>query len=184
MVRNEEQKYITENYVSIPPALIITDEAGSIWTLGFVTGPISGGEFTFNVLRNGVDTGEYANRIERRKNEIWIYGPEEWKRMHVHKSTPFYVYAIKVMLVSEPIKTNIGIEVDIYWDNKPEKPAVAFAGNPAYGFIWQNFGSPIECFPDQWLYAVINPFWPNVSVTGYVGGENLRAIPIRRGVSV
>lgn len=81
MIRTEPQKYITENYVSVPPALILTDEAGAIWTLGFKIGPISGGEFTFNVLKNGVDTGEFANRIERRKNEIWIFGADGYKRM-------------------------------------------------------------------------------------------------------
>jgi hypothetical protein len=182
MVRNEEQKYISENYVSIPPALIITDEAGAIWTLGFIVGPVSGGEFTFNVLRNGVDTGEFANRIERRKNEIWIYGDEGWKRMHVRESEPTYVYAIKAMLKVHPFKPE-PIVVDIYWDDKPEMPVISFAGNAALGLVYNTLPDPIECLPNQWLDAIINPRL-DVSVTAYVGGENLRAIPIRRGVSV
>ena len=73
-----EQQHITENDVSVPPALTITDERGALWTLGF-NGGISGGEFNFDVLRNGMKIGERANRIERRGCRIKIFGPSGWK---------------------------------------------------------------------------------------------------------
>lgn len=79
MIRNGEQKHITENYVSVPPALTITDESGAIWTLGFQYGKAPKGEFAFNVLRNGLETGEIASRIERRKGKIWIFTANGWK---------------------------------------------------------------------------------------------------------
>lgn len=75
MRRNGPQTHITENYVSSPPALTITDEAGAVWCLG-MSGIVSGGEFAFDVLRNGISVGEKANRIERRNDKISIFGPE------------------------------------------------------------------------------------------------------------
>lgn len=78
MVPRKEQIYETENYVAVPPALIITDEQNAVWTLGF-NGSVSGGEFAYDVLRNGKPVGEFANRIERRSGRIRIFGPEGWK---------------------------------------------------------------------------------------------------------
>lgn len=75
MRRKGPQRYITEEYVSSPPALIITDETGAVWTLGF-NGCINRGEYEFDVLRNGYPVGERANRIERRGGRIRIFGPE------------------------------------------------------------------------------------------------------------
>ena len=78
----KEQAYETEAYVSVPPALIITDERNDVWTLGFQTGPKAktpNGEFAFNVVRNGFDTGEVASRIERRGGKIRIFTREGWK---------------------------------------------------------------------------------------------------------
>lgn len=78
-----EQQHITEQYVSVPPALTITDEAGAIWTLGFNTAPRGrspNGEFAFNVLRNGYEVGEIASRIERRGGRVRIFTQEGWKR--------------------------------------------------------------------------------------------------------
>ena len=79
------QKHITESYVSSPPALIIVDEAGIIWTLGMQFGHEQGGfdpkgEFCFEVLANGHKTGEYASRIERRGGRIRIFTHSGWKR--------------------------------------------------------------------------------------------------------
>lgn len=77
-----EQKFITENYVSVPPALTILDEQGAIWTLGFQIGPkdrTPQGEFAYNVLRNGMETGEIASRIEMRENRIRIFTRDRWK---------------------------------------------------------------------------------------------------------
>jgi hypothetical protein len=83
MVRQGEQRHITENFVSIPPALTITDERGAVWTLGFKTAQkdqAPDGEFAFNVLRDGVDMGEIASRIERRNGQIRIFTRHGWKK--------------------------------------------------------------------------------------------------------
>lgn len=60
----------TENYVVIPPAYIITDSDGGTWTFGT--------EFNtydeINVLRNDVDTGEFAQRIEYNKGVVTLHG--------------------------------------------------------------------------------------------------------------
>lgn len=79
------QRHITESYVSSPPALIIVDEAGIIWTLGMQFGHEYGGtdpkgEFCFEVLANGHRTGEYASRIERRSGRIRIFTHKGYKR--------------------------------------------------------------------------------------------------------
>ena len=79
MIPRGEQDRVTEEYVSSPPALTITDERGDLWCLGFNGGRVQGGEFAYGVLRNGVDTGEMANRIERRGGRIRIFGPDGWK---------------------------------------------------------------------------------------------------------
>jgi hypothetical protein len=75
MVLQGEQVHITEAYVSVPPALHITDEVGAIWTLGMrsATRDLSPeGEFAFHVLRDGVSTHEIASRIERRNGKIRV----------------------------------------------------------------------------------------------------------------
>lgn len=82
MTLQGEQHHITENDVAVPPALTITDEVGSVWTLGLETAPKAkspDGEFAFAVLRNGLDTGEIASRIERRGGKIKIFTAEGWK---------------------------------------------------------------------------------------------------------
>lgn len=73
------QTHITEDYVSTPPALIIVDEAGMIWTLGLNQRIGPRGEYAFNVLANGQETGEYASRIERRRGKIRIFTTDGWK---------------------------------------------------------------------------------------------------------
>lgn len=82
MVPQGEQRHITESYVSVPPALIITDERGDVWTFGFQLAPKKlspDGEFAFNVLRNGIDTREMASRIERRSGKVRIFTFVGWK---------------------------------------------------------------------------------------------------------
>lgn len=79
------QRHITESYVSSPPALIIVDEAGIIWTLGMQLGNEQGGydprgEFCFEVLANGNKTGYFASRIERRGGRIRIFTRNGWLR--------------------------------------------------------------------------------------------------------
>lgn len=78
-----EQKYETENYVASPPAARITDAGNNVWTLGYkYLEPSNGaprGEFAFIVLRNMMNTGEYASRIERRHGKIRIFTRNGWK---------------------------------------------------------------------------------------------------------
>ena len=78
-----EQTHITEEYVSSPPALIILDECGDVWTLGMWVGRRDNapdGEYAFNVLRNGIATGDFASRIERRQGKVRIFTRDGWKR--------------------------------------------------------------------------------------------------------
>jgi hypothetical protein len=65
----------TEAYVVIPPAYIITDSDGGTWTFG--TEFNTYGEI--NVLRNDVDTGEFAQKIEYRKGIVRLFGREGWR---------------------------------------------------------------------------------------------------------
>lgn len=60
----------TDTYVVIPPALIITDSDGATWMFG--TEFNSHGEI--NVLRNDIDTREFAQRIDYRKGVVRLYG--------------------------------------------------------------------------------------------------------------
>lgn len=59
--------------VEIPPAQLITDELGGMWTLG-TEYEVRDGNFEFNVLRNDVDTGEMAAKIVYRQGRVWLYG--------------------------------------------------------------------------------------------------------------
>jgi hypothetical protein len=68
----------TETYVSVPPALVITDSDGATWTMGFKK-LVHGREFEFSVLRNDVDTGEMAKRIEYTKGVVRIFGQYGWR---------------------------------------------------------------------------------------------------------
>lgn len=80
-----EQRFQTENYVAIPPALIILDEMGAVWTLGLIRGHDGPqGEYSFNVVRDGVDTGEFASRVERRGGRVRIFTRTGWKRWTGH----------------------------------------------------------------------------------------------------
>jgi len=82
MLPREEQAYLTEHYVSVPPALTITDERNQVWTLGMQTAPRGkspNGEFAFEVLMNGMEVGEIASRIERRGNRIRVFTETGWK---------------------------------------------------------------------------------------------------------
>lgn len=82
MVLQGEQQHVTESYVSVPPALTITDERGDVWTIGFQTAnPLQSpqGEFAFDVLLNGRDTHEIASRIEKRNGKVRIFTAKGWK---------------------------------------------------------------------------------------------------------
>jgi hypothetical protein len=76
MLPMKEQTHVSETYTATPPALFIIDEANNHWTLGFIYQRLRdspGGEFSFNVLLNGKDTGEFASRIERRSGKVRIF---------------------------------------------------------------------------------------------------------------
>ncbi len=76
-----EQLFLTESYVSSPPAMLINDQEGHVWTLGTSTAPEGPrGEYAFDVLKNGEFTGEVASRIERRAGRIRIFTAEGMKR--------------------------------------------------------------------------------------------------------
>lgn len=82
MLPEKEQHYITESYVSSPPAARVTDERNDVFALGYayqVQRDAPHGEYAFNVLRNGFDTGEFASRIERRNGKIRIFTRNGYK---------------------------------------------------------------------------------------------------------
>lgn len=64
----------TESYVRIPPALVITDSDGAMFTAGFALKHME-----FNVLRNDVDTGEFAEFIEYDGKLVRIFGRDGWR---------------------------------------------------------------------------------------------------------
>lgn len=74
-----ERENKTENDVEIPPAYLITDSDGAMWTFG-PQYTIHNGEYQFSVLRNDVDTGEVAKRIVYRRGVVCIFGHYGWKR--------------------------------------------------------------------------------------------------------
>jgi hypothetical protein len=72
----------TDGYVCSPPALWVRDSDGSVFTLG--TEHIPGhqfptGEYEYDVVWNGIKTGEFACRIEMRGGRIRIYGIQGWR---------------------------------------------------------------------------------------------------------
>lgn len=82
-VRDGEQVHITETYVASPPAAHITDLYGAVFCLGYTCG-IKGrspkGQFCYNVLRNGMETGEMASVIEICAGLVRIFTETGWKR--------------------------------------------------------------------------------------------------------
>lgn len=83
MVLQVPQTHITENYVSVPPALHITDSVGAVFTLDFTPAEKEQspkGEFAFFVLRDGISTNEIASRIECRNGTVRIFTRSGWKQ--------------------------------------------------------------------------------------------------------
>jgi len=74
----------TDAYVSIPPALVIRDNEGALWTLGFDQGGWRTGEYEYDVVRNGRKTGEHACRIEFRRAQVRIFGTAGWRVWNGH----------------------------------------------------------------------------------------------------
>lgn len=63
----------SERDVCIPPAFMITDEGGYMWSFG-TEYAWHNGLMEFAVLRNDVDTGETASKIEYRGGVVTIWG--------------------------------------------------------------------------------------------------------------
>lgn len=81
-IRVGEQVHVTEADVSTPPAAHITDARGQLWILGLATAPrgrTPNGEYAFDVLCNGMPTGEVASRIEMKRERIRIFTCDGWK---------------------------------------------------------------------------------------------------------
>jgi hypothetical protein len=76
----------TEPYVCIPPAFLITDSDGATWTLGFKY-RIHNGEYEFIVLRDDVEMGEFAKRIEYRRGVVRIFNQDGWKVLARSRTT-------------------------------------------------------------------------------------------------
>lgn len=91
-VQGGNQTFSSETYVSSPPALVVLNNAGQVFELGtkryvdpaassfrqqYSTDPR--GEFAFNVIVNGVDTGEFASRIENKGGRVRIFCRDGWK---------------------------------------------------------------------------------------------------------
>lgn len=77
---------ITEGYVCVPPALVIRDGEGALWTLGFDQGGWRTGEYEYDVVRTAPEpgakpivTGEHACRIEFRRGRVRIFGAAGWR---------------------------------------------------------------------------------------------------------
>lgn len=69
-----ERENRTDRDVEIPPAMLITDETGAMWSIGTVYQLGRDGEFEWNVIRNDRDTGEFASKVVYRKGRVSIYG--------------------------------------------------------------------------------------------------------------
>ncbi len=69
-----ERQNPSERDVTVPPAFLITDSDGAVWTLGNEYA-IKNGLMEFNVLRNDVEaTEETAYKIEYKGGVVTIWG--------------------------------------------------------------------------------------------------------------
>ena len=185
MAPQGEPAHVTESYVSVPPALTITDETGAVWTLGFrVATDAPRGEYAFNVLRNGHDTGEYASRIERRGNRVRLFTPQGWKNLKTWHVGHEHVYAFGAK-VTQPSAIAEPVSIAVFMSDRVDRPSVEFAFHPRLGGIVYDLSrAPIACAPGQWFFATVRPtpFESITIVMAYLGDRNLREIPIHKGV--
>ena len=65
----------TDHYVTVPPALMITDHDGAVWSFGNEYRETRWA-FEMEVLRNDVKTGHFAERIEFRGGVVYLYGKD------------------------------------------------------------------------------------------------------------
>lgn len=180
MVRNGDSHHVTEPDVSVPPALVITDQAGNIWTLGFNFAGVHGGEFAYNVLRNGIDTGQVANRIERKHGQIRIFTPAGWKNLIVSAVEPTYVFGIGARVTTNPGES-LAVRVTVWRPAQPDRALVSFVFDLLRGGgLFDMRTAPIVCQPGEWLAARVEPsrLAAGVEVTALVAEHAVRAIPI------
>jgi len=182
-----EQQYITESYVSVPPALVITDEQGAVWTLGFNVAPrdkTPDGEFAFNVLRNGIETGEIASRIERRNGRVRIFTVDGWKTMLRYDDVGIrYIFEITADYLDKETTVE-PIKVTIYMAKK-KMPILEFSFNTIDGGGWlPDMGQAIACIEDDWLYAEVSPIrlGKKIGIMANDGWGNLTEIPIHQEI--
>lgn len=81
-----ERENPSENYVTVPPAFMIVDSEGGVWTLGnkYVE---HNGAYEFNVVRNDVDMDQMATKIAMEAGIVTIYGSagrRRWSRGRGH----------------------------------------------------------------------------------------------------
>lgn len=74
----------SENGTVVPPAYQVTDSQGGQWSLGNEYAYKRDGYLEFNVIRNDVDMGVVAERIEVKDGKIWIYGSDGWRHWSYH----------------------------------------------------------------------------------------------------
>lgn len=67
----------TESYVTVPPALFINDSDGVVWTVGLELNAYR----EFNVIRNDVDTREFAQLIEYKLGVVRLFGRYGWRTL-------------------------------------------------------------------------------------------------------
>lgn len=82
-----ERVNVSENGTKIPPARVITDSQGGMWTLGAQYTEPHRGEYEWNVLRNDVDMDEQAKCIAMENGVVTIYGwygKKRWSRSRRH----------------------------------------------------------------------------------------------------
>lgn len=186
MIRSGDQQHITEEYVSVPPALTITDEAGAIWTLGFRFGAAPRGEFAFNVLRNGLEIGEIASRIERRHGRIRIFTASGWKYLDSGAIRDDRIRVCGIGARVEPPSPSAAatpVTVTISFEQQ-DAPLCEFTFTSHLGGLVDRRAAPIICAPGQWLCARIQPHTHEfiTFVRAQIAGGALRQIPLVKGV--
>lgn len=69
----------SEAYVEIPPARLITDATGAMWSFGTSYKFDRDGHYQFNVVRNDRDLDEYAQKIVYQRGKVRIFGNGQWR---------------------------------------------------------------------------------------------------------
>jgi hypothetical protein len=81
MPADPERMPRTEPDVESPPALQVRADNGDVFTLGFdyTEERARTGLYEFDVVWNGIKTGEFACKIVRQWGKIRIFGAEGWR---------------------------------------------------------------------------------------------------------